>query len=52
MEKVPRKKTLKIVNLIYFSRVVIIMHIPRFDQVNSILAHGIDFRKSIIMPYS
>ena len=52
MEKVPRKKTLKIVNLIYFSRVVIIMHISWFDLVNSILAHGIDFRMSIIMPYS
>ena len=52
MEKVLRKETLKIVNLIYFSRVVKIMHIPRFDLVNSILAHGIDFRMSIIMPYS
>ena len=52
MEKVPRNQTLKIVNLIYFSRVVVIIHIPRFDQVNSILAHGIDFRMSIIMPYS
>ena len=52
MEKVLRKKTLKIVNLIYFKRVVIIMHIPRFDLVNSIMAHGIDFRISIIMPYS
>ena len=52
MEKVPRKKTLKIVNLIYFSRVVIMMHIPRFDLVNSILAHGIDFRMSIILPYN
>ena len=52
MEKVPRKKTLNIVNLIYFLRVVIIMHIPRFDQVNSILAHGINFRMSIIMSYS
>ena len=50
MEKVPRKKTLKIANLIYFSRVVGIMHIPRFDLVNSILAYGIDFRMSIIMP--
>ena len=38
MEKEPRKKTLKIVNLISFSRVVIIMHIPRFDLVNSFLA--------------
>ena len=52
MEKVPRKKTLKIVNFIYISRIVIIMHIPRFALVNSILAHGIDFRMSIIMPYS
>ena len=52
MEKVPRKKTLKIINLIYFSRVVIMMHIPRFDLVNSILAHGIDFRMSIILPYN
>ena len=49
MEKEPRKKTLKIVNLI---RVVIIMHIPRFDLVNSIMAHGIDLRMSKIMPYS
>ena len=52
MEKVLRKKTLKIVNLICFSRVVIIMHIHRFDLVNSILAHEIDFRMSIIIPYS
>ena len=52
MEKVPRKKTFKIVNLIYFSRVVIIMHILRFDQVNSIWAHGIDFGMSIIMLFS
>ena len=28
------------------------MHVPRFDLVNSIMAHGIDFRLSIIMPYS
>ena len=49
MEKYPRKKTLKILNL---ERVVIIMHIPRFDLFNSIMAHGIDFRMSIIMPYS
>ena len=52
MENVPRKKTLKIVNFIYFSRITIIMHIPRFDLVNSILTHGIDFRMSIIMPHS
>ena len=52
MEKVSRKKTLKIVNLIYFSRVVITMHIPRFDLVISILAHGIDFKMSRIMSYS
>ena len=52
MEKVPRKKTLKILNLIYFKRVVIIMHNLRFDPVNSILAHGIDFRISLVMPYS
>ena len=35
-----------------FSWVVIIMHIPRFDLVNSFLAQGIDFRMSIIMPCS
>ena len=34
------------------SWVVIIMHFLRFDLVNSIMAHGIDFRMSIIMPYS
>ena len=28
------------------------MHIPRFDLVNSILAHEIDFRMSIMTPYS
>ena len=52
MENVRRKKTLKIVNFIYFSRVVIIMHVLRFNLVNSILAHGIDFRMSIIMAYN
>ena len=51
MEEEPRKKTLKCkFNL--FSWVVIIMDAPRFDLVNAILAHGIDFRMSIIMPYS
>ena len=51
MEEDPRKKTLKCkFNLI--SWVVIIRHVPRVDLVNSILAHGIDFRMSIIMPYS
>ena len=51
MEEDPRKKTLKCkFNL--FLWVVIIMHVPRFDLVNSILARGIDFRLSIIMPYS
>ena len=41
MEEDPRKKTL---NCIFdlFSWVVIIMHVHRFDQVNSILVHGID----------
>ena len=34
------------------SWVVIIIHIPRCDLVNSFLAQGIDFRMSIIMPYS
>ena len=29
-----------------------IMHIPKFDLVNSIMAHAIDFKMSIIMPYS
>ena len=51
MEKKPRKKTLKC-KFDLFSWVVIIMHIPKFDLVNSILAHGIDFRMSIIMSYS
>ena len=44
------RKTLKC-KIVLFSWVVIIMHIPRFDLVNSILAHQIDFRMSIIMPY-
>ena len=51
MKEEPRKKSLKS-KFDLFSWVVIIMHIPRFDLVNSILAHGIDFRMSIIMPYS
>ena len=52
MEEEPRKKTLKIVNLISFSRIVIIIHIPRFDLVIFFLAQGIDFRVSIIMACS
>ena len=51
MEKELRKKTLKF-KFDLFSWVVIIMHVPRFNLVNSILAHGIHFRMSIIMPYS
>ena len=51
MEEEPRKETFKC-KFDLFSWVVIIMHIPRFDLVNSILAHGIDFKMSIIMPYS
>ena len=51
MEEEPRKKTLKC-KFDLFSWVVIIMHIPRFDLVNFILAHGIDFKISIIMPYN
>ena len=51
MEEDPRKKTLKC-KFDLFSWVVIIMYVPRFDQVNSILALGIDFRMSIIMSYS
>ena len=51
MEEDPRNKALKCkVDLI--SWVVIIMHVLRFDLVNSILAHGINFRMSKIMPYS
>ena len=51
MEDEPRKKSLKC-KIDLFSRVVIIMHVPRFDLVNSILANGIDFTMSIIMPYN
>ena len=51
MKEEPGKKTLKC-EFDLFSWVVIIMHVPRFDLVNSILAHGFDFRMSIIMPYS
>ena len=50
-EEDPRNKTLKC-KFDLISWVVIIMHVSRFDLVNSILAHGIDFRMSIIMPYS
>ena len=50
MEKESRKKTLKC-KFDLISLVVIIMHVPRFDLVNSILAHGIDVKMSIIMPY-
>ena len=46
----PRKKTLKC-KFDLFSWIVIIIHVPRFDLVNSILANGIDFRMSIIMLY-
>ena len=48
IEEDPRKKTLKC-KFDLISWVVIIIHIPRFDLVNSTLAHGIDFRMSIIM---
>ena len=51
MEEDPRKKTLKC-KCDSISWVVIIMHVHRFDLVNSLLAHGIDFRMSISMPYS
>ena len=51
LEEEPRKKTFKC-KFDLFLWVVIIMHIPRFDLVNSILAHGIDFKMSIIMSYS
>ena len=37
----PRKKTLKC-KFHLFSWVVVIMHVPRFDLVNSILAYGIE----------
>ena len=49
MEEDSRKNTLKC-KFDLISWVVIIMHVPRFDLVSSILAHGIDFRMSIIMP--
>ena len=51
IEEDPRKKTLKL-KFYLFSWIVIIMHIRRFDLVNSILAHGINFRMSIIVSYS
>ena len=51
MEEDPKKKTL-ICKFDLISWVVIIMHVPRFDLVNSILGHGMDFRMSIIMTYS
>ena len=51
MEEDLRKKTLKC-KFDLFSSAVIIMHVPNFDLVNSILAPRIDFRMSIIMPYS
>ena len=51
MEEDPRKKTLKC-KFVLISWVVIIMHVPMFDLVNSILARGIDFRMYIIMSYS
>ena len=51
MKEDPRKKTLKC-KFDLISWVVIIMHVPRFDLVNSTLAYEIDFRMSIIMPYS
>ena len=51
MEGDPKKKTFKC-KFDLISWVVIIMHVLRFDLVNSILARGIDFRMSIIMPYS
>ena len=51
MEEDSRKNTLKC-KFYLFSWVLIIKHIPKFDLVDSILAHGIDFRMSIIMSYS
>ena len=51
MEEDSRKETLKC-KFDLISWVVIIMHVPRFDLVNSILAHEIDFIMSIIQPYS
>ena len=50
MEEDPRMKTLKC-KFDLISWVVIIMHITRFNLINSILAHEIYFRMSIIMPY-
>ena len=47
-----QKKILGDCKFDFFSRVVIIMHIPRCDLVNSFLAQGIDFKMSIIMLYS
>ena len=51
MEEDPRRKTFKC-KCDLISWVIIITHVPMFDLVNSILAHGIDFRMSKIMPYS
>ena len=51
MEEDPRKNTLKC-KFDLISWVVKIMHVPRFDLVNSIMSHGVDFRMSIIMSYS
>ena len=51
MKEEPIKKILKC-KFVLFSWVVIIMQVPRFDLLNSILAHKIDFRMSMIMPYS
>ena len=51
MEEDLRKKTLKC-EFYLFPWVVITMHVLGFDLVNSILTHGIDFRMSIIIPYS
>ena len=50
MEEESRKKILKC-KFDLISWVVIIMHIPRCNLVNSFLAQGIDFRMSIIMSY-
>ena len=51
MEEDSRKKTMKCkCDLIPW--VVTIMHVHRFDLVNSILAHRIYFRMSTNMPYS
>ena len=51
MEEELRKKTFKC-KFDLISWIVIIMHIPRCDLVNFFMAQGIDFRMSIIMPYS